>query len=100
MGDTRREYSLTVTLNKRRFNRVVIDPHLEKKHPDMTDQVILELVKRLDLSESEPVGETDGFAYLAREVCWQDKTYRIVLTYCDEDFLGVVNAFRVKEKTS
>ena len=24
----------------------------------------------------------------------------IVLTYCDEDFLGVINAFRVKEKKS
>ena len=100
MGEDRREYDLPVTLNKRRFNRVVIDPHFEKNHPDMTDQIILELVKSLDSSENEPVGKHDGFTYLAREVRWQDKPYRIVLTYCDEDFLGVINAFRVEEKTS
>ncbi len=100
MDDQRREYELVVTLNKRQFNRVVIDPHFEKNHPDMTDQLILELVKCLDRSESEPISERDGFTYLAREIRWQDKPYRVVLTYCDEDFLGVINAFRVKEKTS
>ena len=98
MSGERREYRLTIILNKRRFDRVVIDPHYGQNHPDMTDQVILELVKQLDGRESEPVDETNGFFYLAREVSWQDRPYRIVLTYCDEDFLGVINAFRVKEK--
>lgn len=58
--------------------------HYEKKHPDMTDELILELISQLD-----------GTQYFALTTIWQDKDYRIVLNYCEEDFLGVVNAFRV-----
>jgi hypothetical protein len=100
MGEKRREYQVFITLNKRRFDRVVIDPHYEKNHPDITDQLILELLKLLDGTESEPADEADGFIYLAREVYWQGKSYRIVLTCCAESFLGVINTFRVKEKKS
>lgn len=98
MSSNRREYSLAITFNKRCFSRVVIDPHYEEKHPDITDQLILELVKQLDGRDIEPEGEADGFKYFAHEMDWQHKSYRIVLTYCEEDFLGVINVFRVKEK--
>ncbi len=100
MSDQRREHNLTITLNKRRFDRVVIDPHYEINHPDMTDKIVLELIKQLDASETEPVAgpDNDGFVYLAKELLWHSKTYRIVLTYCEESFLGVINAFRVKKE--
>jgi hypothetical protein len=97
MSDERREYPLIIVFNKRRFTRVEIDPHYEENHPDITDQLVLELVGLLDGCESDPVGENDGFKYFAETLSWQDKSYRIVLTYCEEDFLGVINAFRVKE---
>ena len=95
MSDFRRPHPLLVTLNKRRFDRLLIDPHYEEKHPDMTDEIIIELVKQLNETESEPVSVSDGFTYLACEIVWQGKPYRIVLTYCEESFLGVINAFRV-----
>lgn len=100
MPGQRREHQLSIVLNKRRFARVVIDPHYQDKHSDITDQIILELVKLLDDNESDAVAVKDGFTYVARELNWQGKVYRIVLTYGEEDFLGVVNAFRVKEKKS
>ena len=98
MDENRREYPLTIAFNRRRFNLVVIDTHYEIKHPEITDQLIMELVRLLDGSELDPVGEADGFKYFAHELALQSKPYRIVLTYCEEDFLGVINVFRVKEK--
>lgn len=100
MSDERREYQLAIIFNKRHFIRVVIDPHYEKNHPDVTDQLVLDLVRLLDGVESDPVGENDGFKYFAETMAWQGKTYRIVLAFCEEDFLGVINAFRVKEMKS
>jgi hypothetical protein len=101
MCEERRKYPLTIHFNARRFERVEIDPHYEENHPDMTDQIILELVKLLDGRASERIEEdSQGFFYCARELYWHGKPYRIVLTYTDENFLGVVNAFRVKEKKS
>ena len=97
MADERREYPLAIVFNKRHFTRVVVDPHYEKNHPDTTDQLVLDLLRLLDGSESDPVSENDGFKYFAETLTWQGKSYRIVLTYCEEDFLGVINAFRVKE---
>jgi hypothetical protein len=98
MVDGRREYPFSITLNGRLFTRVVIDPHYEENHPDITDQLILNLIQLLDGTQSDPVSRKDGFVYLAQEISWKEKSYRLVLTYCDEDFLGVINAFRVKEK--
>ena len=98
MNEKRRKYNLAITLNTRCFNLVVIDTHYEKKHPEITDQLILELVGELDGSNIELVDESGGFKYFAHEMHWQCKPYRIVLTYCEEDFLGVINVFRVKEK--
>jgi hypothetical protein len=77
---------------------VISHPHYEEKHLDINDSLILELVKLLDGTEAEPEDETNGFKYFAREMVWQSKSYRVVLTYCEEDFLGVINVFRVKEK--
>ena len=97
VGMERREYPLLLVFNRRQFSRVLIDPHYEEKHPDITDELILGLVRLLDGAEADPVGEREGFKYFAETLIWQSKTYRIVLTYCEEDFLGVINAFRVKE---
>ena len=97
MSDERREYPLQITFNKRRFTRVVIDPHYKGKHPDMTDQLILQLVKALDGKEQEASSSSGGFHYFKIVDRWQGKFYRLILTYCEEDFLGVINAFRAKE---
>ena len=93
----RREYQLCLTFNGRVFTRVLIDPHYKKKHPDMTDQLILELVKAQNGKEQEASSVHGGFHYFKIVDSYQDKLYRLILTYCEEDFLGVINAFRVEE---
>jgi hypothetical protein len=94
----RREYALSILFNKRIFTCVIIDPHYEEKHPDINDELILSLVRELNGHEVEAEDEADGFKYFAQEMNWQKKTYRIVLTYCEADFLGVINVFRIREK--
>ena len=62
--------------------------------------MILKLIRVLDGKYGLLEGSYKGFQFYRAEILWQRKAYRIILTYCEEDFLGVVNAFRVKEKKS
>jgi hypothetical protein len=98
MTEFRRSYPLFIGLNGRRFKRVVIDAHYEENHPDMSDSVILELVRVLNGTSIDPESEKDGFVYISETIHWREKSYRLVFTYNDEDFIGVINAFRVQEK--
>ena len=55
----RRTYNMVVMVNGRLINEIVIDTHYEKKHSDIDDALILELVRKLDGREfavSERVG--------------------------------------------
>lgn len=48
MGE-RRDYQISITVNKRAVTRVVIDPHYEIKHADsVDDEIVLSLVNMLD----------------------------------------------------
>lgn len=97
MSEERREYLMKMIFNKRSFNRIIIDSHYEEKHPEIDDELILEIIKLLDGKVIDVAHESDGFKYFAHELYYLEKPYRIVLTYTDEDFLGVINTFRVKE---
>lgn len=93
----RSEYRLSITLNQRRFSRVLIDQHYLKKHPELSDEIILELVKVVNY-EIFHVDERQGeFEYFAVEpVFFSARPYRLILVVCsNDDYLGVVNAFRV-----
>ena len=95
--NARREYILTLTFNMRIFTRVIIDCHYEINHPDITDTLILDLVRAQNGKEQEPSSVLNGFSYFRIVDCLKGKFYRLILTYCEEDFLGVINAFRVEE---
>ena len=99
MSEDRRSYKKHITLNNRSFTRVIIDPHYEQKHSDMSDRLILELVSEFDGKEIDPdSAPKEGFEFFRYEITYKGKIYRLILTYGKEDFIGVVNAFRVKEK--
>jgi hypothetical protein len=50
----RRSYALNLVVNGRPINEVVIDAHYEIKHPDIKDDLILELVRGLGGKEFQP----------------------------------------------
>ncbi len=96
----RPEYPLKITINGRNLSHVIIDQHYRVKHgQSMNDDVILDLVKTLDGKKFPPdrvQGENEYFT--VEPVFRLKKPYRVILVLClTNDYLGVVNAFRVNE---
>ncbi len=97
----RTEYRLQLTLNDRVLTRVIIDQYYKEKHADsVNDEIILDLVKTLDQKTIPIESERDGFQYFKAEPVVSDKKpFRLILVICIfDDYLGVINAFRVQRK--
>lgn len=93
----RREYDISIVVNRRRISKVIIDPHFEEKHAaSITDEIIIRLVKTLDGAIIDPEDENPPFAYFARDKIELDgKFYKLVwLLEDDQIYIGVVNAYR------
>ena len=93
---TRRSYDVNLVVNGRQITEVIIDPHYETKHPDITDAIILELVQKLDSKEFLSDSTKDGFKfYMLDRIPLGNKHYRLVWCMQDECiYIGVINAFR------
>jgi len=93
---TRRSYALNLVVNGRPINEVVIDTHYAIKHPDITDDLILVLVRGLDGKEFQSEEREGGWEFFMLDrIEHQGKQYRLV--WCMRDaspFLGVINCFR------
>lgn len=57
----RTEYPLSLNINNRPLSRVVIDQHYKVNHPELNDELILELVKSVDNGNWPIDDEKDGF---------------------------------------
>ena len=66
----------------------------------MSDDLIIELVKTQDNATLNVEEEKDGFQYFTVEpIEHNDRPYRVILLLCiNDDFVGVINAFRVRRK--
>lgn len=103
--DDRHEYPLTIQINGRTLARVVIDQHYAEKHSESVSdelilELILELIKSIDGEDFLVESEREGFEYFTAEpVYHNDEPYRVImLLYMHDDFLGVVNVFRVDRR--
>ena len=96
----RKEYDLKVIINGRSLSRVVIDQYYKEKHSEVTDEIILALVREINGDNFDIESERNGFQYFTVEpVIYEERPYRLILLLCiHDDFLGVVNAFRVQRK--
>jgi len=81
-----------IIINDRQLLEVIIDDHYEGKHKtSVTDEVILELVADLADKDFEPKQiASDGFEYYRTEPIW--------LLHPQENYVGVVNCFRVNRR--
>lgn len=94
-----REYAVRLTVNRRKFIRILIDPHYEKRHPDIDDKIILSLVKALESAEhvAKYVTATGFEIYVTEPIFYAERPYRLVWTiHPSENYIGVINAFRRK----
>ncbi len=93
----RRNYKISpIVVNGRICSEVIIDSHYEEKHFDhINDDLILELVQRLNGRFEIPADAKDEFTYFVTIIGLNHKHYRLVwLLEDDSVYIGVVNAFR------
>ncbi len=91
-----RRYELVVEFNSKQFGELWIDPHYEEKHRDsINDQLILELVKKVDGWLMTLSCEVRGYEFYEAEGVYEGKVYRLILVIPpDGEYLGVRNAYR------
>lgn len=96
----RRELKIKpITVNGRRISRVVVDPHIDK-HKDITDDVILDLVRELDGAEQLPDDTKAPFEYFVSRIEIYERSYRLVWPLEDNQlYIGIVTAFREKKRS-
>ena len=94
----RNEYPLKLRINGRQLSRVIIDQHYQLNHPEINDDLILKLVGELEDGHfliEEKKGEFEYFT--VGPVIYKERPYKLILLLCVcDDFLGVINAFRIK----
>lgn len=96
----RRRYAVILRINGQLITEVEIDPHYEDKHPDISDEVILNLVKLLHGSISEPLRIHQGWMYYVdKKLKLNDKLYRLIWCIETENShsIGVINCFRERK---
>lgn len=91
----RREFIIRkIIVNGKSINRVVVDDHV-RKHKDVTDDLILELVKQLDGTDNLSDDVKGSFSYFVNLFESDGKQYRIVwLLEKGKLYIGVVTIYR------
>jgi hypothetical protein len=86
--------------NGHKINEVIIDQHYKLKHPEMSDDLILKLVNELNRESRLHTHANGNFLYYVEDpIFYNGKPYRLIfLMESGYNYIGVVNAFRVKEK--
>ena len=79
---------------------MLIDSHYKEKHSELSDELILELVNLLNGEEAEANAVKDKFRYFVFDPLLHHLSpFRlVVVTEDNEDYIGVVNVFRVKRR--
>ena len=91
----RQEYDIKpITINGRIISRVTIDEHV-RKHPDISDELILKLVAKLDGSRLVPEDAKAPFEYFGTLIEYEGKQYRMVwLLEKSEIYIGIITVYR------
>lgn len=95
----RTEFDITpITVNGWKVRRIVVDPHV-RKHKDITDDLILDLVRQLDKSEQIPDEVKTPYQYFSSLLYVHHKQYRLVWMLEEREiYIGVITAYRDERK--
>ena len=97
----RRIYDIEpVTINGLSIGKVIIDPHYEVKHgDDIDDDLILDLVRKLDGRSEMPETVDENYSYFVTLIELEQRQYRLIwLLESGAIYVGVVNAYRDDRK--
>lgn len=92
-------YDLSIRYRGIDIKEVIIDQHYSEKHFDVSDWIILELVKTLHNKSVEIKTENEKFTNFVAEPLFHNfKPYRLIfLLEKGSTYIGVINAFRIQE---
>ena len=95
----RTNFDVSLVFNGLRITEVIIDQHYRVNHPDMSDDIILELIKKLHRLNLKPTAIKGEFSYyVVQPLYWNERPYRIIVMLEQRcQYIGVINAFRIKE---
>lgn len=75
---TEKYYNLVIEVNGHRFSKIFIDQHYKKKHPDITEELILELMKLfVDKRELKPDKQSTDY-FVLEKILYQEKKYKLI----------------------
>lgn len=96
--EKRNAYSLSLKVNNQSFSQIDISQHYQEKHPDISDELILELLKLfIDKKEIQPDKLTTDY-FVLEKILYKDKKYKLVWQIEDNKNFLVVNCYRIKKK--
>ena len=93
---SRREYHICINLNDIFITKVVIDSHYEAKHNEsINDEIILNLVQRLDGKFFEAIDNKPPYCYFLTYVSLNNKRFKIIWLLEEDDvYIGIINVHR------
>ena len=87
-----------IRINGRLISKVIVDPHV-RKHKNITDDMILDLIRQLNGSELLPDDVKLPYEYYVSLLFLNNKQYRLVwLLERDEIYIGVITVYRDERK--
>ena len=92
---SRRKYDIQVIkINGSSINKIIVDEHVDK-HKDITDDLIIDLVRLLDGTENIPDDQNGLYEYFATLHTINEKQYRLVwLLEENQLYVGIITAYR------
>ena len=96
---SRREFVIKkITVNGLSIKRIVVDPHVDK-HKDITDDLILDLVRQLDGTDNLPDDVNDNYEYYVNLLESEGKQYKLVwLLEKGKLYIGILTVYRDKRR--
>ncbi|OFZ24508.1 MAG: hypothetical protein A2381_05460 [Bdellovibrionales bacterium RIFOXYB1_FULL_37_110] len=91
----RKEFIINkVIINGRPVKRIIVDEHVDK-HRDITDDIIIDLVRLLDGVYQLPEEIKPPFEYYTTLLILNEKQYRLVwLLEENELYIGIITTYR------
>jgi hypothetical protein len=94
----KKNYPLNLEVNGYQFSQVDISQHYKEKHPDITDELILELLKLfVDKRTFQPDKLTTDF-FVLEKILHQDKKYKLVWQIKNKNTFIIVNCYQIRKK--
>jgi len=94
------DYELKIIFNKSKIIVVTITDHYRKEHPEITNELILELLKKLDSWKLEPTKYSNQKKVYRWEITYQKKRYRLIFWFKNgtTDHLWIRNCYPINFK--